>query len=82
MSVEARYLSSRETPAGSKVSAAASANVTMVQPVGRSWELFGGVRNIFDAPYDDPASSQHRQDAIPQNGRTARIGIRWGLPTK
>jgi outer membrane receptor for ferrienterochelin and colicins len=82
VSVEARYLSSRQTPAGSKVSAAGSANVTMVQPVGRSWELFGSVRNIFDAQYDDPASSQHRQDVIPQNGRTARIGIRWGLPTK
>ena len=28
----------------------------MVQPLGRSWELFGGVRNLFDADYSDPAS--------------------------
>ena len=62
--------------------AAATVNVTMIQPLGRSWELFGGVRNIFDAEYSDPVSGQHRQDAIPQNGRTARIGLRWKLWTK
>jgi outer membrane receptor protein involved in Fe transport len=54
----------------------------MIQPLGRSWELFGGVRNVFNAQYEDPASSQHRQETIPQNGRTVRIGIRWGLSTK
>ena len=50
-----------------------------VQPVGKSWEVFGTVRNLFDDEYFDPASSQHAQDAIPQNGRTARIGLRWQL---
>jgi len=84
VSLEGQYLSSRMTLAGSRVSAAATLNVTMIQPLGRSWELFGGVRNIFDAQYADPASSQHRQDTIPQNGRTARIGLRWKLwsPTR
>ena len=81
VSVEGQYLSSRGTLAGSKVSAAATVNVTMVQPLGRSWELSGSVRNIFDARYSDPVSSQHRQDAISQNGRTARIGLRWRLWT-
>jgi outer membrane receptor protein involved in Fe transport len=80
--VEGQYLSSRETLAGSTVSAAVTLNVTMIQPIGRSWELFGGVRNIFDDKYADPASSQHMQDTIPQNGRTARIGLRWRLWTK
>jgi iron complex outermembrane receptor protein len=79
VSVDGRFLSSRETLSGSKVSPAAAINVTVVQPIGRSWELFGAVRNIFDARYEDPASSQHRQDTIPQNGRTARIGLRWKL---
>ena len=49
----------------------------MIQPFGVSWELFGAVRNIFDAQYADPTSNSHRQDSIPQNGRTARIGLRW-----
>ena len=82
VSVEGQYLSSRETLAGASVSAAATVNVTMVQPLGRSWELFGSVRNIFDAEYADPVPIQHRQDTIPQNGRTARIGLRWKLWTK
>jgi hypothetical protein len=81
VSVEGQYLSSRETLDGSKVSAAVTLNVTMIQPLGRSWELFGGAQNIFDAVYADPASSQHRQNAIVQNGRTARVGLRWRLWT-
>ena len=82
VSVEGQYLSSRATLGGSNVSAVATVNVTMLQPLGRSWELFGSVRNVLDSQYQDPASSQHRQDTIPQNGRTARIGIRWKLWTK
>jgi iron complex outermembrane receptor protein len=81
VSVEGQYLSSRGTLAGAKVSAAATVDVTMVQPLGRSWELSGSVRNIFDARYSDPVSTQHRQDAISQNGRTARIGLLWRLWT-
>ncbi len=53
----------------------------MIHRLGRSWELSGGVRNIFDTRYSDPVSSQHRQDAIAQNGITARIGFRWMLWT-
>jgi len=82
VSVEGLYLSPRNTLAGLKVPAEATINVTVLQPLGRSWELSGGVQNIFDAQYADPASDQHRQDAIPQNGRTARIGLRWSLWTK
>jgi outer membrane receptor protein involved in Fe transport len=59
------------------VSAAATLDVTLVQPLSRSWELYGGVRNIFDAQYADPAPGPNRQDTIVQNGRTARLGMRW-----
>jgi outer membrane receptor protein involved in Fe transport len=45
-------------------------------------EFFGGVHNLFDTYYEDPASSQHVQEAIPQNGRTARVGLRLKLWTK
>jgi iron complex outermembrane receptor protein len=79
VSAEARYLSSRTTLAGAPVSGAAILNLHTVQPLGRSWELFGGVKNVFDTGYSDPVSGQHRQDAIEQNGRTARIGLRWKL---
>ena len=82
LSAETQYLSSRETLTGLRLAAAATVNVTMIQPLGRSWELFGGVRNVFDDQYSDPTSNSHTQDSIPQNGRTARIGLRWKLWTK
>ncbi len=81
ISVEGQYLSSRETLAGATVPAAATVSVSMIQPLGRSAELYGSVRNLFDAQNSDPVSFQHRQDAILQNGRTARIGLRWTLWT-
>ncbi len=81
ISVEGLYRSSRRTLGASRVGAAATVSVTVVQPIGPSWELFGNVRNLFDAEYSDPVSDQHRQDSIPQNGRTARVGLRWKLWT-
>jgi outer membrane receptor for ferrienterochelin and colicins len=77
VSIEGRLLSSRTTLLGSRVGAAANVNLHVIQPLGPSWEIFGGLSNLFDNDYSDPASAQHRQDAIPQNGRTARIGLRW-----
>src|SRR6185295_4565684 len=59
VSVEEQYLSSRNTLSGSHVGAAAIVNVTVVQPLARSWELFGTIRNLFDVDYADPASSSH-----------------------
>ena len=50
--------------------------------MGRSFELVGTVRNLFSDPFSDPASDQHLQDSIPQNGRTFRIGLRWKLWSK
>jgi iron complex outermembrane receptor protein len=89
ISFEGQYLSSRATlrrddlDGGFKfeprVPGAATLNMSVVQPLGRSWELFGSVRNIFDNEYLDPVSIFHRQEAIPQNGRTARIGLTWKL---
>jgi outer membrane receptor protein involved in Fe transport len=77
LAFEAQYLSGRATLVGTTVPGATTLNVHVVQPLSRSWEIIGGVRNIFDNEYLDPVSGQHLQDAIPQNGRTARIGLRW-----
>lgn len=79
VSLEGQYLSKRGTLSGSHVGREAVFNVTVIQPLGRSWELFGTVRNLFNDEYADPASSSHLQDAIPQNGRTARVGLRFKL---
>ncbi|MEO8075818.1 MAG: TonB-dependent receptor, partial [Acidobacteriota bacterium] len=81
LSVDGQYLSARSTVSGARTGAVALANLTITQPLGRTWEIFGQIRNVFDARYTDPVSSLHTQDVVPQNGRTARIGLRlrlWG----
>jgi outer membrane receptor for ferrienterochelin and colicins len=81
-SVEVLALGSRRTLAGANLRPAATANLTMIAPIGPTFELFGGARNLFNVQYADPASDSHRQDVIPQNGRTLRVGLRWKLGGK
>lgn len=76
-SIDIRSLSRRSTPLGTIVSSHAVANLTMQAPITRSLDLLAAVRNLFDRRFADPASDEHVQDAIEQNGRTFRIGIRW-----
>ena len=33
--------------------------------------------NVFDAEYADPGSVEHRQEALPQDGRTATVRLSW-----
>lgn len=82
LALEGLYVSARGTLSGGSVAPAGTVNLTLTQPIGGSWELVGSVRNLFDIDYSDPASSQHLQDVIPQNGRTARIGLRWKVGSR
>jgi iron complex outermembrane receptor protein len=82
LTIEMLTMSGRTTLAGSILPSATLANLTMIQPVGQSFELVGIVRNLFNAQYADPGSSANLQDSIPQNGRTFRIGLRWQLSSK
>ena len=70
----------RLTVGGNTLGAATTANLTVIKPIGRSLELVGSVRNLFGLDYAVPASDEHLQDTIPQNGRTFRIGLRLKLP--
>jgi iron complex outermembrane receptor protein len=82
VALEALYMSSRATLSGSRVGSAAVVNATVHHALSPRWELFATVRNLFDTTYADPASTQHLQDSIVQNGRTARVGLRLNLWTK
>jgi iron complex outermembrane receptor protein len=77
VSTELQYISRRLTLAGNTVQPATWTNVTLIEPIGRSFEMFAGVRNLFDQRSYDPGSEEHLEDVIQQNGRTVRIGIRW-----
>ncbi len=80
LAFELSALSSRTTLNGNTVGAVATANINVIQPLSPSLRVVGNISNLFNHEYGDPASDQHRQDTIPQNGRTFRIGVRWTLP--
>jgi iron complex outermembrane receptor protein len=80
-STEVLAMSSRLTLAGNTLGPP-HRSVTLLAPLRHGFELDLNARNLFDVQYSDPASSQHRQDDIPQNGRTFRIGVRWTLRVK
>ena len=77
VSVEVLSMSSRRTLAGDTLEPAATANVTMIAPVGTRFELVGGVMNLFDVQYADPVSDQHQQiplDATAWRFESACVG--------
>ncbi|MEO8481067.1 MAG: TonB-dependent receptor [Acidobacteriota bacterium] len=82
VSLEVLFLSHRQTLAMATLSPAATASISIVMPMGRTFELVGGVRNLLNAQYSDPASADHRQDAIVQNGRTLNVGLTWKVGAK
>jgi iron complex outermembrane receptor protein len=70
--------SARRTLAGGRAGAFLLSNLTLNAP-----ELLGPidvsatVYNAFDARYGDPGSEEHRQDLIPQDGRSFRVRASW-----
>jgi iron complex outermembrane receptor protein len=80
--VEVEHLSARRTLAATTGSAATIANLTVNARLAGAFELVGTVRNLFNQRYADPASDEQLPDAIQQNGRTARLGLRWNLWTR
>jgi iron complex outermembrane receptor protein len=79
IATEVITVSPRVTLDGTSVATATTANVTIVQPLNTTFEVFGQVRNLFDVAYADPAASALVQNAIYQNGRTFHVGLRWRL---
>ena len=77
VALDARYISARQTLRGATLGGVAIADVSVVAPLTRSFEVIGSIRNLLDATYADPASDAHLDDAIPQNGVSARVGLRW-----
>jgi iron complex outermembrane receptor protein len=80
LGVEVLGIGSRRTVAGNLLGATTTANVTAIKPIGRALELFGTVRNLTGIHYAVPASGEHLQDTIPQNGREFRVGLKLKLP--
>ncbi|HJX16333.1 MAG TPA: hypothetical protein VJ386_11415, partial [Candidatus Deferrimicrobiaceae bacterium] len=73
---EVQYTSSRKTVQGNRTNGFWLTNLTLSTP--RLWErvaLSASVYNLFDRDYGDPASTEHLQDVIDQDGRTFRVKV-------
>jgi outer membrane receptor for ferrienterochelin and colicins len=77
LAVEMQTISDRISVFRNVVPGHAVANLNYVHPLTGTVALTATVRNLFDADYADPASAEHRQDVIPQDGRTGYVGVRW-----
>ncbi|MCX7086538.1 MAG: TonB-dependent receptor [Methylococcales bacterium] len=77
-SLEVQYVSSRATPIGTRITGYSTTNLTLFS---RRWlqglELSGGVYNLFNEHYVDPASPPLLPDVIAQDGRNLRIRMSY-----
>lgn len=75
--IEGRYLSSRRTT-GAPAAGAVVANATLFTPrLAEGAELSVSIYNVMNKRYADPASPEHMQDAIEQDGRTVRVKLTY-----
>jgi iron complex outermembrane receptor protein len=78
--IETTLLSSRLTQYGSRVDPVALVNATVSDiRLAPGLLLAFDVKNLFDQVYADPGSAEHRQSAIPQDGRSVRARVTWGF---
>ncbi len=77
---EVQRVGRRLTVSGLEVEPATAASITARWPIARDFTVTGSARNLFDRSYGDPASQEHTQNMIWQDGRTFRVGLEWRLP--
>ena len=76
----ALLLSAAVPAAAHRVAPSLVSDVTLSRPAAnRRFALSVSVHNLFDTAYGDPASEEHRQQVIPQDGRTAALRLTWHL---
>jgi outer membrane receptor for ferrienterochelin and colicins len=76
--IQTRYMSSRLTLAGTNAKNVFLTNVTLfTQQLVTGWEFSAQLNNLFDYRYGDPASGEHLQDTIEQDGRTFWLKLKY-----
>ena len=76
--LEVQYVSERLTLTDNFVDAYALVNLTLLgQKLTRNLDLSASLYNLFNQTYFDPGAQQHKQDSLPQEGRTFRIKLVW-----
>jgi len=76
--LDSQYMSTRGTLAGSRVPGFTVVNLTLLgRRLTHHLDLSASVFNLFDKKDFDPAASEHRQDALQQDGRNIRVKLTW-----
>lgn len=74
LGVEEQYTSRKNTLSGSQTADFFATNVTLFsRNLLKNLELSGSVYNLFNSKYFVPASGEHFQNSIEQDGRTFRV---------
>jgi iron complex outermembrane receptor protein len=77
-SSEARFMSARHTLSGGDVSGFGIMNLSVVaRPFQNGLELSGGVSNLFNRRFGDPAGEELTQQQVIQDGRVVRVTARY-----
>ena len=72
--LEIQYTGRRATVRGGEAGGFPMANLTLTcRELARGFALSASVYNLFDRAYADPGSEEHREEAIPQDGRSLRL---------
>ena len=78
--MEAQYTSRRRTVAATEVGGFVVLNLTLlVRDLAPGLQLSATISNLLDKRYADPASEEHVQDSILQDGRSGRIKLTWSF---
>jgi iron complex outermembrane receptor protein len=76
--LEMQYMSDRKTLANRHTPGFLLTNITLFnQHLIKGLEISASVYNLFDTRYGDPGAEEHRQDVIPQDGRSFRLKITY-----
>lgn len=72
--IEFQFMSDRATPSGGTTEDYGITNLTLSsEKLYERLILSASIYNLFDRQYSDPASDEHVQNSIPQDGRNFRI---------
>ena len=78
--LEMQYMSERKTLADRHIPGFFLTNITLFnQNLLKGLELSASVYNLFNTRYEDPGGEEHRQDVIPQDGRSFRFKLTYGF---
>jgi outer membrane receptor for ferrienterochelin and colicins len=77
---EMQYMSSRKTLKNRMVEGYLLTNLTFTyKKLFQGMDLTAGVYNLFNRRYSDPASGEHTQDSLIQDGRSFQIKLIYGF---